>query len=109
MVMHSSLENSATAEPPASETSLGLSPQVPGQDGTPSKSSFSLKLAVPIALLVGVVLVAIHRRSGPRPVQVTALAQAGNNTSLLRLKGNTAAIESRAILAPSLSWQQVGT
>jgi len=37
------------------------------------------------------------------------LTQAGNNTSLLRLKGTTAAIESRAILAPSLSGQQVGT
>ena len=110
VVMHSSYENAATTETPVTEAPPSLPPQLPRQGGPPSKNGSKLKLAVAMTLLIGgVVLVVLHPTSGPRSVLVTALTQPANNAFLLRLKGTTAAIESRAILAPSLSGQQVGT
>jgi multidrug resistance efflux pump len=108
--MHSSLDKAATAETLVPEPSPVLPRQVPGQDGPTSNLRLSLRLAVVIALLIGVVvLIGLYRQSGSRTSPGAALNQAANNTTLLRLKGTTAAIESQAIMAPALSGQQVAT
>ncbi len=71
----------------------------------------SILLAAVVVLVIGaLVLVSIkarrNRSSGSRPQSTNAL---GDATRPLRLRGTTEAVQTRAILAPLLAGQQVGT
>ena len=60
------------------------------------------------AVVIGIVVLVVTRGRGPAPLGHT-LSAAGSSGQILRLKGTTEAVQARAILAPLLAGQQVGT
>lgn len=84
----------------------------PAPEGEPGKSTPSRKLlalSVVLGVLLAGVAVFVIRRPGVARSGLTTSATAHDASRVLRLKGTTEAIQSRAILAPVLSGQQVGT
>lgn len=106
----------ATAEPSPLPAQADLPPHVSGQSNaefarSPRHSRFRSLLIVLIALLLGAALwmgIRSRRVAGQGNPQGPRGAYP-NSALFLRLKGTTAAVQSRAILAPLLSGQQVGT
>jgi len=80
----------------------------PHDGGRPTKRRGWL---VALALAVAVVLVAaiLVARRGGTSQKPTATESTNNPGSMLRLKGTTEAVQSRALLAPLLEGQQVGS
>jgi hypothetical protein len=104
---------------PAETTIESPSPPVierPPEDPGPGASRFQAPLrgvlvAVVIALLVGT-LVLLGMRAGKKPSRVRGAQSSRlqvDSGRTLRLKGTTEAVQSRAILAPLLAGQSVGT
>ena len=84
-------------------------PQSELQEGprSPRRRGLWIGIAVAAVVLVAVLLIALRGKSpAARNVSQSGLAAAG---PVLRLKGTTEAVQARAILAPLLSGQQVGT
>ena len=108
--------HAATAEPPPLPAQVDLPPHVSGQSNPefarpPRDSRFRVLLIVLISLSVGAALWMGNRSRrvvGQGNSQALRAAYS-NSAPFLRLKGTTAAVRSRAILAPLLSGQQVGT
>jgi HlyD family secretion protein len=101
----------ATTEHAAPPDPQDRMPEVPARGGARWKRSPRSVVVVAVAALVLVAfLLAIVKRksrSNPGASQLSSAATAPNRT--LRLKGTTEAVQTRAILAPLLSGQQVGT
>lgn len=73
----------------------------------PGRRRFAWILA--LAIVAAVALVALLLRSRTSPPTQSSYKVAPPSERILRLKGTTEAVESRAILAPLISGQQVGT
>jgi HlyD family secretion protein len=101
----------ATTEPAAPSEPEGRMPEDPTRGGARWKRSPRSVVVVAVgALLLVAFLLAVVKwksRSKPGASQLSSAATTPNRT--LRLKGTTGAVETRAILAPLLSGQQVGT
>lgn len=95
-------------ESPSGE--LGASASLPDsqEHGTrsPGRRRFAWILALAIVAAVALVAVLLRNRTSP-PTQ--ASYKVAPSERILRLKGTTEAVESRAILAPLISGQQVAT
>jgi len=99
-----------TESPPPPEEQSARKPPASGGFRL-QKRVHGILIAAVVALLVGMVaLVSMKARknqsSGSSPQSMNALADA---TRSLRLRGTTEAVQTRAILAPLLAGQQVGT
>ena len=105
------LLHAATAESPSLPAQADLHPDISGETKPPFLRPPRILLIVLItALLVGAVLwVGVRRRAGSmrKPLQDRSGLLEGS-AQMLRLKGTTEAVQSRAILAPLLAGQQVG-
>jgi len=105
------LLHAATAESPSLPAQADLHPDISGETKPPFLRPPRILLIVLItALLVGAVLwVGVRRRAGSmrKPLQDRSRLLEGS-AQMLRLKGTTEAVQSRAILAPLLAGQQVG-
>lgn len=100
-----SSERVTVADPPETPPDVG-------SERPPHRGRFSIKFAIFWAVLLLLVLglvFFIARKSGDRHTQPSLSARQPAAARILRLKGTTEAIESRAILAPVLSGQQVGS
>jgi multidrug efflux pump subunit AcrA (membrane-fusion protein) len=96
---------------PASESSLGQPepPSLPPADEPARRNRWRGWAAIAAAgLAVAIVIWLASRGKTPTVLQATGSA-ANNPTQVLRLKGTTEAVQSRAILAPLLAGQQVPT
>lgn len=96
---------------PESEPSpdqLGASPEPPNEVTPPRRSRVWMAVAAcaAVALAVGLTLTVRHKTTTGSNLVLTGATAPG---PVLRLKGTTEAVQSRAILAPLLSGQQVGT
>jgi HlyD family secretion protein len=87
----------------------GIQPEAPRDGGSPPRRRVWIVSAVVLVLvlLIGIVLLAT-RGKGPASSEF-ARSSVNNPGQILRLKGTTEAVQSRAILAPILAGQQVGT
>ena len=98
---------------PSSESQpepAGIVPTPAGDEGSrPKKGSAALiVLVVAAAVIAGIVLLVSTRGKGPAIANHTTTSSTGPG-QILRLKGTTEAVQSRAILAPLLAGQQVGS
>lgn len=96
-----------TPESQSHEDTQGSLPKYSGQTSPPRRSRGWLWVAggaLLTLLLVSIILRVRH--AGPSHLSVSVPA---NSTHVLRLKGTTEAVETRAILAPLLAGQQIGT
>jgi HlyD family secretion protein len=84
-----------------------LLPHAPEGRGSPSRWRLVAIVAV-VAVVLGSVLLIVHRGQSPTARVTSAPMRAGSN-QVLRLKGTTEAVQARAILAPLLAGQQVST
>jgi multidrug efflux pump subunit AcrA (membrane-fusion protein) len=96
---------------PSSESQpepAGLVPTPSGEDGArPKKRRTALIiLIVVLAVAAGIVLLVSTRGKGPSTANHNATSSTGPG-QILRLKGTTEAVQSRAIVAPLLAGQQV--
>jgi HlyD family secretion protein len=88
-------------------------PEQPGVEVEPSetdepRSHLRGWMLIAAAVIIGAVLLAVTRGRTPATVGHT-LSASGVPGQILRLKGTTEAVQARAILAPLLAGQQVGT
>ncbi len=105
------LLHAATAESPSLPAQTDLQPDISGETKPPFLRPPRLLLVVLVtALLVGAIWwVGIRRKAGSTrksPQDRSGLLE--RSALMLRLKGTTEAVQSRAILAPLLAGQQVG-
>ena len=104
-----SSERVTVADPPATPPDE-VSERPPHKGWLSGKTAFfSAGFLLILLLLIWGLGSLITRRSGASHDQPSLSAQASTAARILRLKGTTEAIESRAILAPVLSGQQVGS
>lgn len=96
-------------ESPSSESGAQATLPCGQEHGTtgPGRRRLALILALAIVAAVALVAVVLRNRTSPSSQSWYKLAQPSER--ILRLKGTTEAVESRAILAPLISGQQVGT
>src|ERR1700739_4469627 len=80
----------------------------PDASGSPSRWKRVGIVIAAIALLLGAI-VAISYRGKPTGVGKFSQLTRAESGQILRLKGTTEAVQARAILAPLLAGQQVGT
>jgi HlyD family secretion protein len=90
-------------------------PDQPGTPAEPSKQKGARPhgrrgwmVVAAMAVVFGIILLVVIRSKTPAPAKQTQSA-ASNPGQVLRLKGTTEAVQSRAILAPLLAGQQVST
>jgi HlyD family secretion protein len=65
-------------------------------------------VAAAVAIVVGIILLVASRSKPPAPAKLTQSLSSGPG-QVLRLKGTTEAVQSRAILAPLLAGEHAGT
>lgn len=82
--------------------------QMPENNGTPRRRVLWIAITAAVAVLVVIALVVIRGKSPPAQ-NAASTAQTGSAAQVLRLRGTTEAVQSRSILAPLLSGQQVGS
>ena len=105
------LLHAATAESPSLPAQADLQPDISGDSKPPLLRPPRLVLVVLVAaLLVGAILwVGFRRKAGSaRKPSQNRFGLLESSAQMLRLKGATEAVQSRAILAPQLAGQQVG-
>src|SRR5271156_3635709 len=104
------LLHAATAESPSLPVQTDLQPDIPGKTRPPRLGPPRIVLVVVIAglLAAAVLSISVRQKAGStRALSPDHSAQLGNSVPMLRLKGATEAVQSRAILAPLLAGQQV--
>jgi len=101
------------AEPPSAPTApperIPDSAPAPIPGTSPSRSPKVLALLALALVVVSAFSVLLFKKATPRPNSHPAFSPPGAQAGEVRLKGTTQAIQARAILAPMLSGQQVGT
>jgi HlyD family secretion protein len=96
---------------PDSETSVdqpGTQPEPPKNDGARPRQWRRWMIIVAAAGVLGIVLFVVLRSKSPT-ISQSGVTVAGTPSQVLRLKGTTEAVQSRAILAPLLAGQKVAT
>ena len=96
---------------PDSETSVdqpGTQPESPKNDGARPRQWRRWMIIVAAAGVLGIVLFVVLRSKSPT-ISQSGVTVAGTPSQVLRLKGTTEAVQSRAILAPLLAGQKVAT
>jgi multidrug resistance efflux pump len=95
---------------PESPIDPGIQPEAPNDDKTrPRKLRGLIGIAVAALVLLLIVIIPATRTHQTAPSNQTAQSAASAPGQILRLKGTTEAVQSRAILAPLLSGQSVTT
>jgi HlyD family secretion protein len=95
---------------PESPIDPGIQPEPPNDDKTrPRKLRGLIGIAVAALVLLLIVITLATRTHQTAPSNQTAQSAASAPGQILRLKGTTEAVQSRAILAPLLSGQSVTT
>ena len=95
---------------PESPIDPGIQPEAPNDDKTrPRKLRGLIGMAVAALVLLLIVIIPATRTHQTAPSIQTAQSAASAPGQILRLKGTTEAVQSRAILAPLLSGQSVTT
>jgi HlyD family secretion protein len=87
---------------------LGRQPEQPNDDGARPRRMRAWIAMAAVALVLGIVLLVATRGKTPA-LGKSAQSPSDVPTQVLRLKGTTEAVQSRAILAPLLAGQQVPT
>ena len=97
-----------TPDPESPPDRPGMQPEPPRKGPGRNPVRVWVVLAVSVAVLLPIILALVTRT---RPTTASNHPQSSSNNpgQVLRLKGTTEAIQSRAILAPLLAGQQVGT
>lgn len=105
---------SAPAEVPANSESRSERPET--QPERPKGSRLRLRWSLPawlpvivLAATLGIILLVATRHRGTAIRDVAPVSNHTNLNPILRLKGTTEAVQSRAVLAPLLAGQQVST
>jgi HlyD family secretion protein len=98
-----------TPEAESASRELGAQPSLPSRQehGTTGRRRFVWILA--LVIVAAAALLALLLRQRMFPVAQSSYQLAQPSERILRLKGTTEAVESRAILAPLISGQQVGS
>ncbi len=86
----------------------GTKPEPPKEDGARPNWLRGWMIIAAFAVVLGIILLVATRSRTPATANHTQ-SSSNNPGQVLRLKGTTEAVQSRAILAPLLAGQQVGT
>src|SRR5277367_789679 len=89
----------------------GIRPDPPEPDSAPPRRSrrrIVIAAAAALGIALAAVFFAVNRSQAPGS-STSSLTTSANSSQILRLKGTTEAVQSRAILAPLLAGQSVPT